>query len=402
MLEFDAAQQQLLDAAPAPTTQPQACALRAALGRVLAQDVHAEVALPPADNSAMDGYAVRLADLAAGAGLPVQQRCYAGEMPEPLRAGHAIRLFTGSLIPAGADTVVMQEDCDERDGHVQVREAPTLGQHIRRAGEDIAPGTCIAAAGTRLTAAHVALLATQGHAELVVWPRLRVGILSTGDELVQPGHARALHQLYDSNAPMLAALVEGLGAEVGATRHARDDETALGEAILALARDCDIVLTAGGVSVGEKDLVKPVLESLGGRLALWKVRMKPGKPVALGAVRGTPVVCLPGNPVSAFAVFTVLVSPMLRRMQGRTGVRPPVQHGVLRTATPSSDSRENFLRVRAAADEAGRLVLTPHRGQTSGIMSALPWADGLARIPADATRGDGDVVAYYPLASWLS
>lgn len=401
MLDFDAAQQRLLDAVAAPAaTEP--CALREAAGRVLAEDAVATLALPAADNSAMDGYAVQAAGLEPGMALPVQQRCYAGEMPEPLRAGQAIRLFTGSLMPVGADAVVMQEDCEERDGVVTVREAPRPGQHVRRAGEDVAPGALLVAAGARLAAAQVALLAAQGLDTVRVHRRLRVGVLSTGDELVQPGTAREPQQVYDSNGPMLAALVEGLGAEVGAMRHARDDEAHLAAAIQALARDNDIVLTAGGVSVGEKDLVKPVLEGLGGQLALWKVRMKPGKPVALGEVLGKPVVCLPGNPVSAYAVFAVLVSPMLRRMQGRAQPRPRVQRGVLRCPRPLGDSRENFLRVRADSDPEGRLVLEPYRDQASGIMSSLPWADGLARIPAGEQRADGDVIAYYPASGWLA
>lgn len=308
MMEFDQAQAQLALAAQA-ITRRETLPLASLAGRVLAQDILATLDLPPADNSAMDGYAIRHADYEAGRALPVTQRVFAGDMPAALAPGQAARLFTGSLMPEGADTVVMQEDTREADGRVEILQAPRAGQHVRKRGEDTAAGQLLLAAGTVLQAAHIALLASQGLAQAEVYGRLRVGILTTGDELVPPGSHRQPQQIYNSNGAMLAALAEGMGAEATHVLHARDDEASLNAAFTRLLRDCDLVLSVGGVSVGERDLVKPVLESMGASLVLWKVRMKPGKPVALAHVQGKPLVCLPGNPVSAYAVFTVLVSP---------------------------------------------------------------------------------------------
>lgn len=384
---------------PAPETA-ETCGLSAARGRVLAMRMPARLDMPPADNSSMDGYAIRAADYQAGRVMPISQRCYAGDMPAPLAPATAARVFTGSVLPAGADTVVIQENSVESGDTVVLNGAVTPGQFVRWKAEDLQAGATMLEAGAVLGAAEIGLLAAQGIDRVPVFPRLRVGVLTTGDEIVAPGQPIGVHQIYNSNGFIMEALLRGMGVEVSLVTHARDDEASLRSALLELARRSDLILTAGGVSVGERDLVKPVLESLGGELALWKVRMKPGKPVALGRVEGTPVVCLPGNPVSVFAVFTVLVTPMLRRMQGRAVVLPPVGRLALSAERSYHDSREEFLRVQARITEDGGVVLVPHAGQSSGIMSALPWATGLARIPADQSRGDGDRVQYYDFRHW--
>lgn len=401
MLDFDQAQTLLANAA-APLARREHVGLDEAPGRVLAADLDATVDIPPADNSAMDGYALRLADWQPGARLPIQQRCYAGDTPEPLKPGHAIRLFTGSLIPAGADVVVMQEDTHEADDQVEITREPRPGQHIRQRGEDTLAGAPLLAAGTQLQAAHVALLASQGLASVPVFGRLRVGILTTGDELVPPGGARETAQIYNSNGPMLAALVRGMAAEPAKVLHARDTEDDLRAAFQALLAECDLVLSVGGVSVGERDLVKPALAALGGELSLWKVRMKPGKPVALAMIGDKPVVSLPGNPVSAYAVFAMLVSPLVRRMQGREELFPPVSRLPLRTEHPRQDSREEFLRVQRRAADDGNAELVPYGHQGSGVISSLPWSTGLARLPADVQVQDRDRVPYYDLRHWLA
>ena len=401
MLDFDHAQTLLANAA-GPLQRREDIALTEAAGRVLATDLQATVDIPPADNSAMDGYALRVADWQAGARLPIQQRCYAGDVPEPLKPGHAIRLFTGSLIPDGADTVVMQEDTVEADNHVEISREPAPGQHIRRRGEDTMAGAPLLAAGAMLQAAHVALLASQGLATVPVVGQLRVGILTTGDELVPPGSPRAPEQIYNSNGPMLAALARGLGAVPVHVLHARDTEEDLLAAFNTLLTDCDLVLSVGGVSVGERDLVKPALATLGGELSLWKVRMKPGKPVALAQINGKPVVSLPGNPVSAYAVFAMLVSPLVRRMQGREEIFPPVSLLPLRTENPRKDGREEFLRVQRRVATEGTAELVPYGHQGSGVISSMPWATGLARLPADVLVNDGDRVPYYDLRHWLA
>lgn len=401
MLDFDQAQTLLANAA-APLQRTEHVDLAQASGRVLATSLDATVDIPPADNSAMDGYALRLADWNPEARLPIQQRCYAGDVPEPLKPGHAIRLFTGSVIPAGADVVVMQEDTTEADNQVQISREPKPGQHIRRRGEDTMAGAALLPGGTLLQAAHVALLASQGMATVPVYGQLRVGILTTGDELVLPGQPRATEQIYNSNGPMLAAMVRGMSALPVHVLHARDTEADLLDAFKTLLADCDLVLSVGGVSVGERDLVKPALAALGGELSLWKVRMKPGKPVALAQIDGKPVVSLPGNPVSAYAVFATLVTPLMRRMQGREEIFPPVSQLPLRTAQPRQDGREEFLRVQCRVADEGGSELVPYGHQGSGVISSLPWSTGLARLPADVLVQDRDTVAYYDLRHWLA
>ncbi|CAM3789989.1 gephyrin-like molybdotransferase Glp [Castellaniella denitrificans] len=401
MLDFDAAQARLAARGRAPAGH-ETIPLDALAGRVLAEDVVAVLDLPPADNSAMDGYALRAADAAApGATLPIQQRCFAGQAPEPLLPGQAIRLFTGSVIPAGADTVAMQEDCREDDGRVAFLTPPPPGRHIRRRGEDMRAGQTVLARGTRLAAGHLAVLAAQGYDRAPVFPRLKVGILTTGDELVPPGQPLPPAAIHNSNAPMLASLCGGLGATAPMLRHARDDAQATRRALAELNEACDLVLSVGGASVGEKDLVKPAIEALGGTLDLWRVRMKPGKPVALAELNGRPVVCLPGNPVSAFAVFTLLVSPLIRGLQGRRDVLPPVRRGILDTARAVGGDRDDFLRIQATQGATGLPRLTPHTQQSSGALSSLAWAHGLARIPAGARLESGAEVDWMALSDWL-
>lgn len=400
MLDFDVAQKRLAQAAELKL-QAEDCALQDAAGRVLALSVTATLDLPPADNSAMDGYAIRYSDYKSGNALPIQQRCFAGQEPEPLKPGKAIRLFTGSLMPQGADTVVMQEDCEEANDAVTIMNAPQQGAHVRKQGEDVATGRILVTAGTLLGAAEIALLASQGYAHVQVYPKLKVGILTTGDELVTPGEPVGPAQIYNSNGPMLAAQAAALGVNVVHTLHALDTQESLAQAFETLLRDCDLVLTVGGVSVGEKDLVKPAIEQAGGTLDLWKVAMKPGKPVALAHARGKPIVCLPGNPVSAFVVFSLLVSPLIRNMQGREQWLPPVQYGRLQTNTVFNEKREEFIRVQAHYGADGGITLSPFSQQGSGIISSLPWASGVARIPSNTRVSDGELVAYYPFSEWL-
>lgn len=400
MLDFDTAQAQITARGRAPTGHMD-YPLDALAGRVLAQDIVATLDLPPADNSAMDGYALRLSDYAPDCALPIQQRCFAGDTPEPLRAGQAIRLFTGSLLPAGADAIVMQEDCREADDAVLILQPPQPDIHIRRRGEDMARGTVVLPRGTLIGPAQIAILAAQGLAHAAVYPRIRLGLLTTGDELIAPGQALPPAAIYNSNGPMLAALCQQMGAEVCHVLHAPDEPIDIEAALSTLLADCDLVLSIGGASVGEKDLVKPAIEALGGTLDLWRVSMKPGKPVGLADIGGCPVVCLPGNPVSAFVVFTLLVTPLIRAMQGRIDTLPPAQSGTLHSdASWGGGSRDDFLRVQVAHG-AQLPTLTPHPQQSSGAMSSLAWADGLARVPIGDSVSDGKLLNWYALADWL-
>ena len=407
MLDFDEAQHRLAHAALAPT-HTEIVPLHAARGRVLAHAVLATQDLPPADNSAMDGYALRLADMQraqAATRLPVTQTIYAGEPAAPLAAGSAARVFTGSLIPPGADTVVMQEQAMRDGDFVELSGTATDGQYIRHRASDTQSGAPVLAAGLRLNAAHIGMLAAQGLAAVTVRPIVRIGILTSGDELIAPGQPRADHQVYDANAPMLAVLADVLGAHVSAVVRAPDDHDALTQAFERLAHTCDLIVSVGGVSVGDKDLIKPVLHNLGASLDLWRVRMKPGKPVALAQLGDVPVVGLPGNPVSAFAVFTLLVTPLIRRMQGRCDLFPRIQRMPLRLTRVQHDSREEFLRVQVCPSTQSGLAaseLVPFDRQDSSIVSSLPWAHGLARIAADTPTHDGDWVDYYDLAHWLA
>lgn len=399
MIEFDVAQQRLAQAGQAPT-QTEHCELAHALGRILAQDITAQLDMPPADNSAMDGYALRLSDIVEGKELPIQQRCYAGDIPEPLQAGMAIRIFTGSMLPAGADTVVIQENCQEDEHGVRILEMPVAGVNIRRRGEDMRMGDVLITTGTKLTAAHIAQLAAQGHAQLPVYPQLTVGILTTGDELTPAGQPLQAGQIYNSNAPMLRAQLQALGMESVHAVHAKDTLDAIQDALKDLLQRCDLVLTVGGVSVGEKDFVKPAIEGMGGQLDLWKVRMKPGKPLALAYIDNKPLVCLPGNPVSSYAVFSLMVSPLIRRLQGRKDALPATRFGILQGERQFKGDREEFIRVQVDNDELGRLLVRPFGNQGSGVISSLPWAQALARIPADTTVVPGDAVRLYEYSQW--
>lgn len=400
MLDFDTAQDRLIQAAVRPT-RSERVSVAQAMGRVVATNVQANIAIPPADNSAMDGYAVRLADVEKGQGLPIQQRCYAGDIPEPLKAGHAIRLFTGSLMPENADTVVIQENCTEENEVVFIQTIPPLHANVRLKGEDMSQDNTVILKGKPLNSGHIAILASQGMTEIEVYPLPKVGILTTGDELTQPGQALKEGHIYNSNAPMLAALTHQLlRAPAHMSLHAKDTIEDIQAALTTLCNECDLVLTVGGVSVGDKDLVKPAIEALGGEMNLWKVKMKPGKPVALAHLNDTPIVGLPGNPVSAYAVFTLMVSPMLRVIQGRRHAMPRVFYGKLDSDQTFRGWREDFIRVQARPEADGTLSLTPHAQQGSGIISSLAWATGLARIPADTDINHGDTVAYYDFRHW--
>jgi len=399
MLDFDSAQDRLIQAATMPA-RSERIPVERALGRINAETVYANLDIPPADNSAMDGYAIRHAETQLDEPMPIQDHIYAGDEPMPLKPKQAIRLFTGSLMPDGADTVVMQEHCTEIEGSVEINRLPPAGANVRFRGEDMAKDQTIIAQGQTLNSRHLAILATQGCTHIDVYPVPKIGILSTGDELINPGQPLREGQIYNSNSPMLKGMIDALGAEATACIHAPDTIEAIQEALRQLTDSCDVVLTVGGVSVGDKDFVKPAIEQMGGRMDLWRVRMKPGRPVTLAQVRRTPVIGLPGNPVSAYAIFLLMVSPLIRRLQGRTLILPPVFYGQLETDRQFHGPREEFLRVQAHPKNDGRLQLIAHPKQGSAMISSLAWASGLARIPADQEIKAGDTVAYYDFSLW--
>ena len=384
-------------------------------GRVLAQDCVSALQVPPQDNSSMDGYAVRSAEIAdafekGGVLLPVSQRIAAGAPPQPLVPGSAARIFTGALVPPGADAIVMQEDCElvtgppralepERETSVRINRMPATGQWIRRAGEDVTRGAIVLAQGQRLGPADIGLAANIGMDRLRVARRPRVALFSTGDELVMPG-AVAPEQMkpgtiYNSNRFFLRALLQRLGCELTDLGVVPDRRDATVDALRGAALEHDLILTSGGVSVGEEDHIKPAVEALG-RLSLWQIAMKPGKPFAYGKVAGAHFIGLPGNPVSSFVTFVLLVRPFVLKLQGATRLAPT---GSLMTAPfeVRGDKRREFLRVRRNAD--GGLDLFPN--QSSGVLTSASWADGLVDNPPGRAIARGDAVRFLPLAELL-
>ncbi|KWE30158.1 gephyrin-like molybdotransferase Glp [Burkholderia territorii] len=401
LTDFDTAQRQFAGAF-APPHAALSMPVAQAAGHVLAAPLIAVLDQPPADQSAMDGYAIRHADLEYGEPLRVAQHCYAGDVPSPLAPRTAARIFTGSLIPPGADTVVMQEHAREVGGLVAFDASPRSGSHIRRRGEEVRAGDLLMPAGVRLGAMHVGVAAAQGCARIDVRPPLRIGILTTGDELVPCGEPRMPQQIYNSNAPMLAALVSGTGACVAAAEHAADTPGAVGAALRELAARCELVVCVGGASVGDKDLLRPALTALGASFEVSGVRMKPGKPVALARLDERPVVLLPGNPGAAMIAFALFVAPLIRRLQGRDDCLPAVPSLPIDIDVEPDAQRERFVRVRRTIDANGAPVLDTLRQQGAGMLQSLVHASGLARLPAGRRIARGDAVPYYDFAHWLA
>jgi len=402
MLSYEHALDKLL-AAARPVEEVRSLPLTAALGRVLAAPQRSTVAVPPLDNSGMDGYAVRLADVpAAGASLPVSQRIPAGTVGTTLRPGTAARIFTGAPVPAGADAVVMQELCEHGEGGVVVNHVPRPGENIRRAGEDIAAGAEILPAGIRLRPQDIALAASAGLPELPVFRRVRVGVFFTGDELVQPGEPLPPGAIYNSNRYALRALLEGIGCEVRDLGTVPDSLPATREALRRAAADNDLIVTSGGVSVGEEDHVKPAVEAEG-QLDLWKIAIKPGKPLAFGTVNkgdggAAWFIGLPGNPVSAIVTFLTMVRPFVLRLQGVADVAPRGFTLAANFDWPRPDARLEFLRARI--NGSGGLDLHPNQG--SGVVTSLVWGDGLVVNPPGQAIASGDAVRFIPFAELLS
>jgi molybdopterin molybdotransferase len=376
-------------------------------GRVLAQDVVSGLTVPPRDNSSMDGYAVRAADCTApGVVLAVAQRIPAGTVGGPLAVGTAARIFTGAQIPEGADAVVMQEDTTALPqegtlGRVQVDVTPAAGQWIRRAGEDVSAGDVVLARGERLTPAALGLAASVGFDRLQVARKPRVALLSTGDELVMPGEvppgAMKPGAIYNSNRFFMRALLHRLGCEVDDLGIVPDNREATIDALRAAARDNDLIITTGGVSVGEEDHIKAAVQALG-ELQLWSLSMKPGKPFAYGRIGTTHVTGLPGNPVSSFLTFLLLVRPFLLTLQGATRVAPQPMAVRADFDWPRADRRREFLRARRNA--AGGLDLFAN--QSSGVLTSTVWGDGVIDTPAGQPFKAGDLVQFISFASLLA
>ena len=380
-------------------------------GRVLAQDLVSALHVPPQDNSAMDGYAVRCADVGQrlGVELPITQRIPAGASGTPLAPGSAARIFTGAPVPAGADAVLMQEDCAalaptgvaNTPQRIQINSIPEPGQNIRRAGEDIARGDKVLTRGQRLGPAELGLAASMGMADLTVVRRPRVALFSTGDELVMPGTVApqdmAPGAIYNSNRYFLSALLRRMGCAVTDMGIVPDQREATEQALQSAAQTHDVILTSGGVSVGEEDHIKPAVQALG-TLDLWQIAMKPGKPLAYGRVGNAHFMGLPGNPVSSFVTFLVLVRPFLLQLQGMRNVAMKTVATRSDFTWAKGDKRREFLRVRR--NSVGGLELFSNQG--SGVLTSAVWGDGLVDNPPGCAIAPGDSVQFVSFAELLA
>ncbi len=401
LLSLDEALAKLLAAAQA-VAETESVDTLAAAGRVLATGQVSNIDVPGFDNSAMDGYAVRVSDVPApGTALPISQRIPAGSVGWSLAPGSAARIFTGAPVPAGADAVVMQELCAHDGERVLINHLPKAGEWLRRRGEDICRSAEILPAGTRLRPQEVGLAASVGLARLPVRRRVKVALMCTGDELVSPGQPLPPGKLYNSNRYLMAALLAGLGCSVTELGIVPDTLDATRDFLRRGASGHDLILSTGGMSVGEEDHFRPAVEAEG-ELGLWRIAIKPGKPLAFGHIgRGeglVPVIGLPGNPVAAFVTFLLLVRPFVLRTQGVTDVAPKTFPLRADFDWPRADARREFLRVRLNAEGAAEL----YANQGSGVLSSATWGDGLVDNPPGNAIRRGDTVRFLPYAELLN
>ena len=406
MLTAAQAREQLL--APAvPVSEVESVPIQAALGRVLAKDVVSLVDVPPLDNTSMDGYAIRVADLAAHSGvLRVGQRIPAGSMGTELQSGTAARIFTGAPIPQGADAVVMQEDCTidpAKPDAVSIATSPTVGQWIRRRGEDLSAGNVALSAGCVLRPQELGVAASAGLTHLPVKRRVRVAAFFTGDELSLPGEPLKPGGIYNSNRDTLLACIKALGCDATDLGIVPDRLDATRTALRQASQDHDLIITSGGVSVGEEDHIKPAV-SAEGELNLWQIAIKPGKTLAFGSVRresnsgtSTWFIGLPGNPVSSFVTFLLFVRPFILKLQGREAKQTPSYLMRADFDWLKADRRNEFLRVKI--NNEGGLDLYPN--QSSGVLTSAAWGDGLVDCPPNQPIQAGDLVKYIPFDALL-
>ncbi|SEI68917.1 gephyrin-like molybdotransferase Glp [Pseudomonas sp. NFR16] len=395
LMPVEAAMERLMRLAEgAPIRERESVSLAQAQGRILADDLVSTLDLPPWPNSAMDGYALRAADW-TGEPLPVSQRIFAGQAPEPLLPGTCARIFTGAPVPDGADCVEMQENAEvQSDDRVRFIEPLNVGQNIRPKGQETTVGDKVLEAGTMLGPIELGLAATMGFGQLQVVRRARVAVLSTGDELIEPGQPLGPGQIYNSNRVLLCSWLERLGCEVVDAGILPDD---LGKTRTALGalNDVDLILSTGGVSVGEADFLGHALREEG-EISLWKLAIKPGKPLTFGHFRGFPVIGLPGNPASTLVTFALLARPYLLRRLGVRQVKPLQFKVPAGFVWDKPGNRREYLRGRL---EQGRLVA--YRNQSSGVLRSAAWADGFIEVVEGTTVAQGDLLNFIPLSEVL-
>ena len=365
-----------------------------ASNRILAQDLEALVDVPPADNSAMDGYALRMADLDKPI-IEISQRIAAGQAPTPLQEGTCARIFTGAETPSGAELVVMQEETEQVDGGIRIIGDHKLGAFIRRAGQDVKQGTQVLTQGTRLSARHLGVLASMGIAEVEVYRPLKVAVISTGSELVNPGESLDAGHIYNSNRYQLAGLLADLNMEFVDLGIVADNAEATLQALQQAAQQADVVVTSGGVSVGEEDYVKASVETLG-ELKVWKLAIKPGKPLAYGRIGNTPFFGLPGNPASVLVTFMVIARPYLLTLQGAKDVNNKLQQAHLANPPAKPSVRQEYLRARITGYADGVMQVEAMTNQNSGVLSTAMHGDGLAIVPIGACGTEAEQLEFLP------
>ncbi len=394
LVPYDDALDNLLGFAKA-VRQSESVALTGGLNRILAADVKSAIDVPPAANSAMDGYAIRYADVKPGetTTLKVTQRIPAGATGQPIQSGEAARIFTGAPVPDNADAVIMQEQVTIDGDSMNFEANVSQWQNIRAAAEDIAEGDVILQHGHRLRAQDLGLAASIGVAEFTVKRNIRVGIFFTGDELVEPGQPLGPGKIYDSNRYTLNGLLQGMGCEIVDLGIVGDTLAQTEQALLQATETTDLVITSGGVSVGEEDHIRIALEKLG-KLHMWRLRIKPGKPLAFGIVNDTAFMGLPGNPVSVFATFCLFVAPFIKKLQGRTKIHTESTRVTAAFNWPKPDSRREFTRARLGRDENNNLHVSLYPNQGSGVLRSTSWADGFVDIAENQVVKAGDFVNY--------
>jgi len=398
MLDFAAARRQLIDAAQ-PIRRITQCTLDESLNQVLAEDVHALCDSPPSDVSTLDGYAITTTDLApkGETRLHVTQRITAGDIGHPLGQGDAARIFTGAALPSGANAIVAQEEATQSGEQVLFSVRPAPFEDVRRQGTDFHAGQILVTRGTRLSPANLGLIASSGVSRLGVYEPLRVALLTSGDEVTAPGQPLRPGCIYNANATLLHGLLRQLGCQISHQIHLPDNFAATRDVLTRIAGECEVILTSGGVSVGDEDHIKAAVESLG-RIDLWRVRMKPGKPLAFGYVADTPFIGLPGNPVSSFATFVLFARPfLLKRMGAQVADLRPLRLPAAFSTTRTSD-RYEFARGRITPEQGIELYVN----QGSGILSSLSWADALVELPENTLIHPGDLVSVHLLSELLA
>ena len=400
LMSADDALSFLIDSASV-TAMTEAVSLDDSLDRILASDIHSTINVPGFDNSAMDGYTIALNDnqvAQENLSFDVVDRIAAGSTGNDLKIGNAARIFTGAPIPNGANTVVMQEECtlSEDKSQITVKRAINLNENIRPTGNDILKDNVILSSGRQIKPQDISLAASVGVGELVVFKKIKVGVFFTGDELVEPGNPLTPGKIYNSNRYALVALLKQVGCDVINLGNIEDKLDATCEALEALESQCDLIMTTGGVSVGEEDHVKPAVEKLG-ELNLWKIRMKPGKPLAYGKVKQTPFIGLPGNPVSSFVTFCIFSLPFIKKMQGNSNYESKILKVKTNFDCKRAKPRREYARVRIDhSTETPLANLFPKQG--SDVMSSVVWADGIIEIPENTTFETGTILNYYSMS----